>query len=135
MATFQVNYCSKQIGLTLIEVLIALAIIAIAMTAVIKAVSQSIRSVTYLQDKTIALWVGENVLNELRVGLIKLSDADETKKKVEMLGREWYTQVTSEETPNIHIKKISAKVSNVELDSETDPIIELESYLYVQGST
>ena len=65
------NRC-VQAGLTLIEVLIALAIVSIAMTAIIKATSQNIRSTQYLEHKTLAAWVGEEVLNKARVELLRL---------------------------------------------------------------
>jgi prepilin-type N-terminal cleavage/methylation domain-containing protein len=53
-----------QSGLTLIEVLVALAIISIALTAIIKATSENIRGTAYLQDKTIAMYVARQILNE-----------------------------------------------------------------------
>lgn len=135
MATSQINYChNKECGLTLIEVLIALAIIAIALTAVIKATTQNIRSTSYLQEKMIALWVGEQVLNEARVGVLPLPDDDENiKEKTSMLGFEWYWQAQKIATPNMHIKKIEVNVfaHEIEEDEEQSPIIHLETYVYV----
>jgi general secretion pathway protein I len=120
-------------GLTLIEVLIALAIIGIALTAIIKAVSQSIRATTYLQEKTIALWVGEQVLNEARVGILSLDESDQTKHKIMMLTKNWYWQANQISTPNLHIKKIEVKVfTNV--DEDAKPLISLESYVYQKNT-
>jgi general secretion pathway protein I len=121
-------------GFTLIEVLIALAIVGIAMTAVIKATSQNIRSVNYLQTKTTALWVGQQVLNQARVGLLKV-DSSSTNQKLttSLLGQDWYWQLDEEETPNPQIQKITVKVFANEMTKEEDtPLVTLESYSYDQ---
>lgn len=122
----------RQLGLTLIEVLIALAIISIAMTAVIKATSQNIHSTSYLQRKTIAMWVGSQVINEMRAGLIKSERSSLNQKlTTTMLGNEWYWQTEEEETPSPRIKKIKVKVYETEdEEAEAKPIITLESYTY-----
>lgn len=65
---------NKRAGFTLIEVLIALAILSISLTAIIKATSQNIKDTAYLQEKTLALWVGLNELNEARAGYIRLPE-------------------------------------------------------------
>ncbi len=51
-------------GFTLLEVLVALALLAIALTAVIRAVAQAIDLSAALRDRTIALWVAQNRLTE-----------------------------------------------------------------------
>jgi general secretion pathway protein I len=122
----------RQRGLTLIEVLIALAIISIAMTAVIKATSQNIHSTSYLQQKTMAMWVGTQVINEARANLLKVEQSSGNQKlSTEMLGKDWYWQTAQEETPNPRIKKIMVKVyENEDDEAEASPIVILESYIY-----
>ncbi|EKD71211.1 MAG: hypothetical protein ACD_46C00245G0002 [uncultured bacterium] len=118
-------------GLTLIEVLIALAIVAIAMTAIIKATTQNIRATTYLQNKTIAMWVGQQILNEARANIIALPRSpDMLKEKTTMLGRDWYWQADSSSTPNKRIKKISVRVYTHDAEENETPLIALESYTY-----
>jgi general secretion pathway protein I len=129
MVRSPVNCYRKIAGLTLIEVLIALAIIAIALTAVIKATSQTIRGTTHLQTKTIAMWVGQNVLNEARLNLLPLSTTP-TSQSTLMLNQTWYWQATKESTPNKRIKKISVRVYTHEADDDATPIIQLETYVY-----
>lgn len=131
MVRLPVKCCPKSIvGLTLIEVLIALAIIAIAMTAVIKAASQHIRSTSYLQHKTIALWVGQSVINQARLGIVKLSEeGDWSNNTVAILGEEWHWRGHSEETANKHIHKIEVTVFETEKEAEA-PVLSLESYIY-----
>src|SRR5690348_9388083 len=101
----------KQIGLTLIEVLIALSIISISLTAIIKATSQSIRDTSYLQTKMTALWVGQNIMNEILVGLRKLPQPpDQLKKTITMLNRDWYVVANLSDTPNKRIKQVNVDV-------------------------
>lgn len=134
MEPLQTNHCSKtqsQLGMTLIEVLIALAIISISLTAVIKATTQNIRATSYLQNKTIALWVGQEVLSEARVGTIRLPEApDSLNMKSDMLGRNWYWQAGEERTPNKNIKKILVNVFEHENHEDDSPLISIESYVY-----
>lgn len=117
-------------GMTLVEVLIALAIVAIAMTAISKAISENIRATAYLQDKTLSMWVGQYIINEIRAGVLKLPDsADKLKDSIEMLNKNWYWQAYQEETPNLRIKKILVNVYATD-DEEAEPIMMLESYVY-----
>ncbi|MFZ2314125.1 MAG: type II secretion system minor pseudopilin GspI [Gammaproteobacteria bacterium] len=116
-------------GLTLIEVLIALAIVSIAMTAIIKATSQNILGTRYLQDKTIAMWVGEQVLNEARVGVLTLSEDQQTQTTT-MLGQDWPWRAAQETTPNSRIKKMSVDVFAP--GTEENPIISLDTFVYSQ---
>jgi len=137
MDTSAANYYPSTVnqsssGLTLIEVLVALAIIAIALTAIIKAASQNIRSTNYLQDKTIAMWVGQEVLNEARLGLLKLPESPGVLKKSNTtLDQTWYWQASQKETPNKRIKRIVVRVFASEED-EQSALIELESFQYAK---
>lgn len=54
-------------GFTLIEVLVALAIVAIGMAAVLEALTSSANTAAYLQDKTFAQWVALNRLETVRL--------------------------------------------------------------------
>ena len=49
-------------GFTLIEILVALAIVAVALAAGMRAVAQSSDAATLLKDRTLALWVAQNRL-------------------------------------------------------------------------
>lgn len=131
MGELPVKHYLKQAGLTLIEVLIALAIAAIALTAVIKATSQNIRGTSYLQDKTIAMWVGQEVLAEARVGLLPVSDEVKV-QATSMLGRDWYWRISKTDTPNKRIKKILVDVFSHDPteDDNVTPLVTLESYVY-----
>jgi len=58
---------TRQRGFTLIEVLVALAIVAIGMAAVLSTLTSSASTVLYLHDKTLAQWVALNHIAETRL--------------------------------------------------------------------
>jgi general secretion pathway protein I len=113
-------------GFALIEVLIALAILSIALTAVIKATSQNIRDTLYLQNKMIAHWVGLNAMNEARLGLIKVS-GDSPTQDTTLLGEKWSWHAYTEGTPNPRIKEIHVDVFHA---PDQRKLASLTSYLY-----
>lgn len=63
MATWR---CGKLSGFTLIEVLVALAIISIALMSALRAAGQGTNSVDELRSRLLAGWVAENLLAEHR---------------------------------------------------------------------
>ena len=58
---------NKKRGFTLLEVLVALAILAVALAAIIKTTTANAENARYLRDKTLAHWVAMNVLTEIQV--------------------------------------------------------------------
>ena len=63
MATWR---CNKRAGFTLIEVLVALAIVAIALMSALRAAGQGTNTVGELRSRLLAGWVAENLLAEHR---------------------------------------------------------------------
>ena len=96
-------------GFTLIEIMVALAILAISMGALITGMARYADNAGYLREKTIALWVAHNRLTELGLepgwpGLGK-SDGD-----AEMAGVDWQWHVTVAETPDPKVRRIDITV-------------------------
>jgi general secretion pathway protein I len=117
-------------GFTLIEVLIALAIVGIAMTAVIKATSQTLRDESYLERKTEATWVADYVMNEARVGVIKLPETmDAMKESVNVFGIDWFWHAYQSKTANPHINRIIVDVLSGD-DDDASAVIHLQSFMY-----
>jgi len=62
----RVRYQPARAGFTLIEVLVALAVAALALLALARAGSNALATQAELEQRTLALWVADNRLAELR---------------------------------------------------------------------
>ncbi|MGC4111378.1 MAG: type II secretion system minor pseudopilin GspI [Nocardioides sp.] len=78
----------KSRGFTLLEVLIALAIVALAVGALLGSVTSSASNVIYLKDKTLAEWVALNRLTEVRIAQ-QMPDKGKRTGNAEMAGQKW----------------------------------------------
>lgn len=99
---------SKQ-GFTLLEVLVALAIFAVAALSIMKSVSQHINTLGYLEEKTFAAMVADNELAQLHLSG-QYPSSSKTGKSM-MAGREWYWTVKSVKTQQALLKQIEISVA------------------------
>jgi general secretion pathway protein I len=79
---------SKHSGFTLLEVLIALAIVALAVGALLGTVTSSASNIIYLKDKTLAEWVALNRLTELHIAQ-QMPDKGRRVGNTDMAGMRW----------------------------------------------
>ncbi|MDA8561623.1 type II secretion system minor pseudopilin GspI [Gammaproteobacteria bacterium] len=128
MAVLQYKHLLKNnLGFTLIEVLIALVIISISLTAVIMTTSQNIKSTHHLQQKIIATWAAENIINEIKTGIINKSSTNEDSNDIKILNNILHYKVKLTPTSNSKIQKIEVDIFNNKNESK---IIKLTSFLY-----
>jgi general secretion pathway protein I len=96
-------------GFTLIEVLVALAIVSIALLAALRAAGQGTNSVSALRARTLAGWVAENRLAEHRARgdwlPLGLQRGQETEGSI---GFDWREEVIA--TPNPAFRRLDVKV-------------------------
>jgi general secretion pathway protein I len=97
-------------GFTLIEMLVALAILAISLAAVQRAVSGALDNAFELKQRLLASWVAENRLAELRA-LRVLPPTGETSGEEEQAGIHfhWRSQVSG--TPNPYVERVEIRVA------------------------
>jgi general secretion pathway protein I len=100
-------------GFTLIEVLAALVIVALGMIAAIQAVTQSARNGTYLRDKTLAHWIGLNVLTERRLQS-SAPDIAESTGRVEFADQQWQWSMKVTQTQVASLRRIDIAVRRAE---------------------
>ena len=101
-------------GFTLIELMVALAVLAIGMTAVLHSTSQAGHAGIFLKQKTIAHWVASNRAAELSINREWLGPGVTT--GTETMAKQtwqWETQVQSTVVPELRLVTI-----RVSLDGE-----------------
>ena len=96
-------------GFTLIEVMVALTIIAISLGALLSTSGTQANSATYLKQKTLAHWVASNEMTQLMV-LKELPDTGDKKGSTKMANFEWYWIRTTKKTEQDNTKQITYKV-------------------------
>lgn len=99
----------SHVGFTLIEVMVALAILAVASASLIKAASQALRQSSSLEERTLAYWVAENKLTQMQIDREKISVGD-TIDAVVMAGRDWEVKVHVIETADPDLKRAEVSV-------------------------
>jgi len=96
-------------GFTLLEVMVALSVLAIALSAIVKASSSYTNNLGYLRDKTLAHWVAVNKMNEItlsntwpRPGVKKGSTT--------MANRDWAWRVDVQNTPDQSVRRLEIEI-------------------------
>jgi len=107
----RINKPAKHIGFTLIEVMIALSIFAVMAAAISRTASQNADTVLYLEEKTLASFVAENRITQIK--LTGFPAATQTKDDLEMANREWHITTKVEETPLPNFRRIEIKVAKM----------------------
>ncbi|MCH8498620.1 MAG: type II secretion system minor pseudopilin GspI [Marinobacter sp.] len=89
-------------GFTLVEVLVALLVFALVATAAAEVGSQNMATFERVRERTLAQWVADNKLNELRLEE-SLPSLSENRQDVEFANRRWqvHTRVSGTEEPSI----------------------------------
>ncbi len=100
---------NKQCGMTLLEVLIALAIFAITMTALLSALTGLTGQQTQLVQKTFAHYVAQNRLAEARLAEQWPSEGV-TRGSAEMANQEWFWVQTVKPTSNDTLRRVEIEV-------------------------
>jgi general secretion pathway protein I len=98
----------KQRGFTLIEVVVAFAIVVLAISALLGAVTSSASNTAYLRDKTFADWVALNKLTQTRVSGTTPSRGATT-GELEYAGRRYQWQQTVTPLPFDGMFKIEVR--------------------------
>jgi general secretion pathway protein I len=118
----------RSAGFTLLEVLVALAVIAIALAAIIHAAGSMAGNTVYLKQKVHAHWVAMNYMAELRRN--KAWPLPSTQKKeVRFYGQDWQ-RITkfSANLPTPNIMRIDIAVLPAGGD-EKYPLVSLTSFI------
>lgn len=117
-------------GFTLVEVMVALAVVAIALPALMISLYQQVDSTGYLRDKSLAHMVAANKLSEVRI----LSEATRSLLRgkdsgvAQMAGREWYWWLDSQPTEVTNFYRVEVAVAGASEQRE-QPLYTLVAFL------
>lgn len=96
-------------GFTLIEVLIALAVVAIALLALTRAASVQVQSFDALRERTLAGWVAANVLTETRLATA-FPPTGRSDGRMQLASRDWRWTRDVQATQNNEIRRIEISI-------------------------
>ncbi len=100
---------SGQRAFTLMEIMVALAIIAITMGAIIENSTAANRNAQYLRDKSVANWVAMNQIALIRARRDWGSRLDKNGRE-EMAGREWFWKIKIINTDDPNLRRLEVAV-------------------------
>ena len=97
-------------GFTLLEVMVALSICAMAGIAAMQISGEHINHLSTIEEQTYASWVAENQLVEIRAQGDKWAAKNNHKGKVELAGQTWYWQQKVTRTADSSFVKVDIEV-------------------------
>lgn len=96
-------------GFTLLEVLVAVAVLAVALAAILSGMARYADNASYIREKTIALWVAHNRLTEIKTAT-GWPDTGTSDGKVDMAGISWKWSENVQTTPDEQLRRIDISV-------------------------
>lgn len=101
---------TRQRGFTLVEVLVALTIVALSLTAIVASIGQMIDSGNAMRERTYASWIAQNRIAELRVAPT-IPEVGNSNGTVEYANTDWTWRAVVAETGVENLLRIDVSVS------------------------
>jgi general secretion pathway protein I len=115
-------------GFTLIEVMIALSVVAIGLMAILKAVNEEVSGANLTRNKMIALWVLENKVSEIRLNSAIPSTGTNQGQET-LFNQVWQWQTTTTNTANSKIYKVEVSILQPNSKDKKDILLQQNIYL------
>ncbi|UCX03141.1 type II secretion system minor pseudopilin GspI [Shewanella glacialimarina] len=117
-------------GMTLLEVIVALAVFSIAAVSVTKSLGEQMANMPILEERTLGQWVASNQMVEARLP-DKFPEIGSKDGQVELAGEEWYWRQEVIKTTDDNFRMIRVSVSK---DQRYTRIVALvSSYVHNRG--
>ena len=104
------NLTNRSAGFTLIEVMVALTIVALSLGAVAASVSQMVDAGTTMRERTYASWIAQNKITELRLANV-VPEVSDTSGELEYAGIEWAWRANIAETGVENLFRVDVAIS------------------------
>ncbi|MCP5092357.1 MAG: type II secretion system minor pseudopilin GspI [Gammaproteobacteria bacterium] len=101
---------NTEYGFTLVEVMVALAIVAFSLTAIAASMNQMIDAANTMRERTYASWIAQNKITELRLENV-VPEVSSTSGEVEYANAEWSWRVVVSETGIENFYRIDVSIS------------------------
>jgi general secretion pathway protein I len=115
-------------GFTLVEVLVALMIVAVGLTALMVAVNGTARTSGFLRDKTLAQWIALNRLTEVRLNVVKFGQNTDT-GELDFGSRKWHYDTRYFDTSITSMKRVVVRVYLGDAKTKGNPIAQAVGFL------
>ena len=117
-------------GFTLIEVMVALAVVAIALPALLFLLFQQLDGAEYLRQRSVASWIAEDKLGELRLIVARQGALPEGEitGETEVLDQDWSWWIDQEGTEVPGFIRVEINVARG-IDQEAAPLHTLVAFL------
>lgn len=119
---------NKNKGFTLLEVMIALFIVAISLGGVIKVMGNAASNTSRLSNRTFAQWVALNQIAKLQISN-EWPKYGSSNGKDEMASQEWRWVQTIIKTSDENVKRIELAVWNKNDSSDASPYVTIVGFL------
>ena len=116
-------------GFTLVEVLVALMVVAIGLAALMVAVSGAARSSGYLRDKTLAQWIALNRLSEVRLNANNKFGQNTDTGELDFGGRTWHYDTRYFDTSIATMKRVVVRVYQGNAKTKGNALVESTGFL------
>jgi general secretion pathway protein I len=121
-------------GFTLVEVLVALVVVALGLTALLVAVNGTARTSGYLRDKTLAQWIALNRLSEVRLNVTKFGQNTDT-GELDFGSRRWHYDTRYFDTSIASMKRVVVRVYRGDAKTKGNPVAQAVGFLGSSLST
>jgi general secretion pathway protein I len=115
-------------GFTLVEVLVALVIVAVGLGALMVAVNGTARTSGYLRDKTIAQWIALNRLSEVRLIVSKFGQNTDT-GELDFANRKWHYDTRYFNTSIGTMQRVVVRVYAGDAKTKGNPVAQAIGFL------
>ncbi|MEC9364203.1 type II secretion system minor pseudopilin GspI [Sinimarinibacterium flocculans] len=96
-------------GFTLIEMVAAVAVLAMAMAAILSGMARYADNAAHLRERTMALWVAHNRLTEIELQPV-WPDVGRSDGEMELAGQTWEWRVEVLETTDDKLRRVNIRV-------------------------
>jgi general secretion pathway protein I len=121
-------------GFTLVEVLVALVVVALGLTALMVAVNGTARTSGFLRDKSLAQWIALNRLTEVRLNVTKFGQNTDT-GELDFGNRKWHYDTRYFDTSMASMKRVVVRVYLGDAKTKGNPLAQAVGFLGSSIST